>query len=280
MGKAGKLEVNNTVTRRQDGSASVRMQTGFWYEEPADNNPYLNKRAYCYGYDLQELMQHYSYTEVLFLIMRGELPTPEQTGLLTQLQIAFINPGIRHAATRAAINASVGRTDPAHYLPIGLSILSGSHLGAAEIYNSMRFFQARLGQDIQTVLQEFEIQIIEASRENTDTHPIPGFGRHFGDIDPFIQRIARQLAVLSEQNRYLDWGAQLSEALAGYQMGWLATGLVAAGMCDLNFTPRQGIGMYQLLCAPGIFAHADEYAQLPLEAFPFVGDDKYQIEVE
>jgi len=53
---------------------------------------------------------------------------------------------------------------------------------------------------------------------------------------------------------------------------------VAAILCELGFQPRMGAGMFQLISAPGIFAHGIEMANKPITAMPFPDDKDYSIE--
>ncbi|MDZ4261485.1 MAG: citrate synthase, partial [Pseudomonadota bacterium] len=109
---------------RNDAFAK-RTATKIWQEIASPDNPYLTESAQCHGYDLLELTQKRSFVDVLYLMFRGELPTANEATLLEQLMIALINPGPRHPATRAAMNAGVGSTDVEHILPIALTIYGG-----------------------------------------------------------------------------------------------------------------------------------------------------------
>ena len=121
-----------------------RTATKIWCETPSDDNPYIASRALCHGYDLIELMQNRSFVDVFYLLFRGELPSVEDSRLLEQLMIGLINPGPRHPATRAAMNAGVGKTNPVHILPIAASVLGGNYLGGGEIEQAIRFFRKHL----------------------------------------------------------------------------------------------------------------------------------------
>lgn len=98
---------------------------------PSPDNPYIAEHCRCRGYDLFELVQKRSFVDIIYLLLRGELPTKDQAQLFETLLVALINPGPRHPATRAAMNAGVGKTNTAHILPIALPVLGGDHLGAA-----------------------------------------------------------------------------------------------------------------------------------------------------
>ncbi len=267
--------------KRRDDIFAEKLKTRIWQEIPSDSNPYLAKACLCHGYELFDLMQNCRYSEVLYLLFRGELPDKDESKLLEQLQIALINPGLRHPATHSAVYAGVGKSDPAHILPISLSVLGGQHLGGAEVEQAMRFLRRACRKPVEFTIQQHILPMLE--QQNTvkaDIHPVPGFGSHFGDIDPLVNQMARHLQCLPASSKCLTWGMTFTSEIATYNIGWLMTGLAAAVFADLGFQPRAGAGLYQLLCAPGLLAHGLEYANKPLSAVPFVGDEQYQFESE
>ena len=265
--------------RSRNQAFAERTATRIWRETPSPTNPYIAQQALCYGYDLVELMQGCSFVEVFYLLLRGELPSREQAQLLEQLMIALVNPGPRHPATRAAMNAAIGKTDPVHILPIALGVLGGKHEGAGEIEAAMRFLRKASRQPAEQLAQ----QLVWPEAMDTpvdDEPPAPGFGRHYGGIDLLTRRLAEQLLCLPGAGSVLSWGEALAAQLAPQGRGWLATGLAAAVFCDLGFQPRAGACLYQLMAAPGLVAHGLELANKPITAMPFVKDEHYVIERE
>ena len=263
--------------RKRNMTFASRTVTRIWQETPSEKNPYLAEQCRCHGYDILELAQKRSFADVLFLLFQGELPTPEQARMLETLLIVLINPGPRHPATRAAMNAAVSKTHTQHLLPIGLSVLGGAHLGAAEVLASMRC----LAENLKRLPAEVARECLFAPRPaEGDFHPIPGFGSRFGGIDPMPRQMATLLVSLPGAGRALAWGEGFTEALAPYDMGWLAPGVAAAVLHYLGFSPWAGGGLFQLACAPGILAHGLELADKPITAMPFLDEEHYVIAAE
>ena len=255
-----------------------RTATKIWQEVESQNNPYLADSCLCHGYDLLELTQKCSFVEVFYLLFRGELPNPDEARILEQLMIALINPGPRHLATRAAMNAGVGGTDREHILPIALSIYGGSHLGAGEVHPAMDFFRKQSKYDPQQLA--YELIANNTPPQEGDWHIVPGFGSHFGGVDPMATKIANHLAGLPGKHEILLWGCAFANALNGHSLGWLAPAVAAAVLTDLGFNPRAGAGLFQLLGAPGLLAHGVELSNKPVTAMPFVKDENYVIKYE
>ena len=271
------MEKNKHTKVRSRNEAFVeKVNTRIWEECPDTDNPYIAETCRCHGYDIQDLMQQRSFIDVFYLLFRGELPNVEQAKLLECLMIALLNPGPRHPATRAAMNAGVGKTESVHILPIALAIMGGEHLGAGCIEASMRFLRKQIKTD-PTVLAQ---QLIESSDrpEQGDWEIAPGFGSRYGSIDIVPQKMATQLLELPASGKCLEWGQLFASSLSDQQLGWHMTGLAAAVMADLGFQPRMGAGLFQLMSAPGLFAHGIELANKPTTAMPFIKDENYVIE--
>lgn len=260
------------VQLRNEGFVD-KVETKVSCDLPDENNPYLAKRRLTRGYDLVDLMQNASYIEVLYLLFRGELPDEASTRLLEKLNIALMNPGVRHPATRAAMNVAVGKTNPAHILPVGAALLSGEYQGGAEIENAMRFIRKNQRKNIEQVLETLDA--ISESSANAKT--IPGFGSIYSDIDPIAQSVSSNLLEVSDDDSSVAWGCKLAARLNKKGIGWLMPGVAAAVYCDLGFQPRAGLLLFQLMSSPGVLAHSVELTNRPRTAMPFVKDQNYTI---
>lgn len=253
-----------------------RAATRIWSERPSPQNPYLADQCLCHGYDLLELVGKRSFPDMLFLLLQGEFPSPHQAEVLSALMVALANPGPRHPATRAVMNAAVSRTKAEHLVPIGLSLLGGEHLGGAEVEAGMRFLRLHRRRPPEQVAE----RLLEdwAPSFQGDARVAPGFGTRFGGIDPIPQQVVIRLAGLPGAGKALSWGCSFAEAVKPAGCGWLTPGVAAAALLDLGFPPRAGAGLFQIMSAPGILAHGVELLGRPLTAMPFVSNDDYAVE--
>jgi citrate synthase len=264
-----------TVESRGERFAE-RAATRIWSERPSSGNPFLADQCLCHGYDLLELVEKRSFPDMLFLLLQGELPNPHQAQLLSALMVALSNPGPRHPATRAVMNAAVSRTKAEHLVPIGLSLLGGEHLGGAEVAAGMRFLRLHRRKPPEQVAGRLLENQTPPSQG--DVRVAPGFGTRFGGVDPMPTRIAARLAALPAAGTALNWGCAFAKALEPTRQGWLVSGVAAAALLDLGFPSRAGAGLFQIMCAPGILAHGIELSGKPLTAMPFVKNDDYVVE--
>ncbi|WDE01169.1 hypothetical protein [Thalassomonas actiniarum] len=270
--------MTNAKKNRQEKKDFVyadKAQTNILLELPSDNNPYVTKTAYLHGYDVLELMAKKSFVETLLLLFTGELPPPEKVKLLEQLMVGLMNPGPRHPAVKAAMVAGVSKANAEHLLPVGLTVLGGKSNGAKEVELAMIFLQ----ENKEKLPEEVVSQLLKTSHQETvqgEFHLTPGFGNNYGSIDEFADGLAAQLFnAVNNSAEVIAWGKAFNETLKVHDMGWLKTGIAAAVFCELDLSPRQGNGFFQLLCAPGILAHGVEQTHKPITAIPMLSDEQH-----
>jgi citrate synthase len=261
------------VVSRKDPFVN-KVKTSIWKETATEKQGYLSDRAAYFGYDIIELMQTgYSQTDITFLLLQGELPTLKQRQLFDALAVLLSNPGPRHPATRAVMEAAVSKTRSQHLLPIGLMVLGGEQ-AAQGVETIMRFLRLNRRKTPATLA---EVSIDKYKGPQNDLEILPGFGPCFEQRQPLYRQFASSIQVKFHdyQLRYLEWSLSMDEALEETPCGIKATCLAGAILLDLGFHPRSGPGIFQLLSAPGLLAHGLEMANQPVSAMPFVSDENY-----
>jgi len=252
------------------------IRTRIWQEEAEPDNAFAAASCHCHGYDVYgELMIRASWIEYLFLLFRGEAPTAQQARLLEGLAIALANPGPRDAAVHAAMCGGVGGSTSASCLMAALAVGAGASGGAREVFNAMGDWQTR-GTDLGLWQTGLSMKPVE---DPSDVWPAAG---HPPGFDPYGVRcttpVMQTLTYLSSLGcgQSLAWlqANRLSlESAAGLPLSM--TGVVAAALSDLGYTPPQGEMLYLLLRLPGAAVHALEQRDGGYKNFPF-----FQIELE
>ncbi|WP_067869099.1 citrate synthase family protein [Neptuniibacter marinus] len=257
-----------------------KTSTSIWQETPSTTNPYTVSEARCHGYEHLALINNRSYTEVLFLMFQGELPTPEQHQLFEHLLTSLIHPGPRHNACRAAMNAAVSKTHVSHILPLSLNVLSGEQGGSHEVFQAMKYLQnnqqvtPRMG--AQALTQAAKILV--AQTDEGDIIPAPGFGTFYGSIDNYTQKIADNVFNHCSPGPHLRWAHAMLDGIdEELTLSWRIAGLAGACLLDLGFTPYTGELIFQIACAPGIAAQAAEKSNSPITEMPFLAEENYVI---
>jgi citrate synthase len=261
----------------RDDQFCEQISSAIWKETVDPDNPYLVSDAHCHGYSHLELVNRRSFADVLFLLFRGELPSAEQHQLFEHLLLSCIHPGPRHNACRAAMNAAVSKTHVSHVLPLALNVFSGEWQGSHEVYQSMKFLSQAVTSD---TLPSSKLDSCPTDgKQNTEDHSIaPGFGSQYGDIDPYSRKLADNLLTLAACGPHLKWATAFSELLSARKEGFRLSGLAAAALLDLGFSPYEGELIFQIASAPGIAAQAAEKANAALTEMPFIPESRYVIE--
>lgn len=265
--------------KRRDDQFSDKVETAIWKEKPAEDNPYHAEEVRLFGYDHLALANNTSFAEVFFLLFRGELPNAEQKTLFETLLISVIHPGPRHVAARAAMNAAVSKTHVSHILPLSMNVMAGEWQGSREVFQAMKFLSRNLHNSPDTCARDTLAALADCERQG-DLTAAPGFGSTYGTADAYAQKLADNLFANCVAGGNMQWARQFVSCLEGTDAGWRVTGLFAAALCDLGFTPYQGELLYQIASAPGIAAQAAEKSDQPITAMPFVSDQNYTIEGE
>jgi citrate synthase len=251
-----------------------QITTRIWRETAEEDNPFAASACFCGGYDVYgDLLGKASYVEYLYLLFKLERPTSSQAKLLEGLAVALANPGPRDHSVRAAMCSAVGGSTRASALIAALSVGAGNLGGGREVYTAAQYWM-QCGTDFgawEKMIQEPPIEE-RADVWPTMEHP-PGFDPNGVSCPtPVKQTLAYLSSLDNEDGHYLSWLASNREKLeqvAGLPLGM--SGVAAAALADLEFSPEQSEMLYLLLRLPGAAAHSLEQ-ELGWRKYPFFGD--------
>lgn len=255
----------NIKVKHRDDKYAEKYRTNIWLEKSDHENPFVETDTYCYGYSLDELANKVNFVDMLFLMLKGELPSDQQRSFLNKLMILFCHPGIRHEATRASILAGVGKTIPENILPAALLVFGGARTGAGNLAIIMRFISRNKRKTADDVIAE--------------KIDLPGFAAYYGSKDVMAPKMATWLIAEEYDTPNLEWALSASRLLTDKndERGLTKAAVVAAAFCDLGVMPRYGVGLYQLLAAPGLLMQGLEHSNKPATVLPFVADEDYEL---
>ena len=132
-----------------------KIKSEITLEMPSQDNEFLVKETRTHGYNVIDLMDNCDYSDVFFLLYNRELPTQTQKNLFRQLSVFLINLGPRHASSRTAANAAIGRTDVNHIVPIAMMGMGGDYGGSKEVEKAMRFLKQHFNDMPKTVANKY-----------------------------------------------------------------------------------------------------------------------------
>ncbi|MFG6439558.1 citryl-CoA lyase [Roseateles sp. LKC17W] len=248
---------------------SAPLTTRIWREQPEPDNPLAARSAHCHGYDVYgEMLGHAGWADMLFLLLQGEAPWPEQRALLEMLAVALANAGPRDAAVHAAMASAVGGAPAAAALMAALSVGAGRHGGARDVFDAMTAW-LECGADLPAWQRLLARPAAAAPDVWPDRERAAGFEPR-GPAGAGIVRQALHAMAGLPQARQLRWLAEHREALEAVAGRPLAmSGVAAAALGDLGLSPAQGEMLFLLLRLPGAAAHALEQGARGYKRFPF-----------
>jgi len=218
------------------------------------------------GYPIEELIGNVRFPDMIWLMLRGELPTRGQSDLLE----AALVPGVDHGPHAPSIAISCMAVSCG--LPVNgamasaINVLDDVHGGAGqqcmELY---REIDAAAGADGDLVAAAEAI--IRRRREAGDKI-VPGFGHRFHPIDPrtapLFALVANAVAAGTVSGRWAAIGQAVEDALKAVTSRHIPMnidGITAVIFCELGFEPELGRGLFVLSRSVGILAHAWEQIQ-------------------
>lgn len=252
-----------------DTESPHTVHSRIWREEPEPDNPFAARAAYCRGYDVYgEMLGHARWVDMLFLLFRDEPPSTAQADLLESLAVALANPGPRDASVHAAMCGGVCGSTAAASLMAALGVGAGQLAGGREVFLAMQGWAA-CGTELAAWLGWLATRSATPGSIWPAQEHAPGFDPHGVSTATPVRQALACLARLST-GPHLTWLEANLPALETAAACPLAlSGVAAAALADLGFTPEQGEMLHLLLRLPGAAAHALEQRRDGYKKFPF-----------
>jgi citrate synthase len=241
-------------------NATAELAAEYWRTEIIDISPGVIRTR---GYPIEQLIGKVSFPEMIWLMLRGELPLPEQAALLEAALVASVDHG-PHAPSIAIARMAISCGLPLNgAMASAVNTLDDVHGGAGqqavELFHAIdaRVVQGEaLPSAIATVLNEF----IAAHGKF-----IPGFGHRFHPVDPRAPRLLALVDMAAKAGTVDGRFASIARAIEvelhsrkGKTIPMNIDGATAVIYAELGFAPALARGIFCLSRSVGILAHAWE----------------------
>jgi citrate synthase len=258
-----------------ESGAVERIHTRIWHEEPDPDNAFAGSAAYCHGYDVVgDMLGNARWVEMLYLLFRGEAPSRKQADFLEALAVTFANPGPRDPSVHAAMCAGVCGSTAASSLIAALAVGAGGLSGSRDVLLAMQCWTS-CGTDLSAWRAHIAVGRKVGISIWPDAQHVPGYDPYANAASPLVRQALAKLARLSP-GECLNWLERHQTDLEETAGGALSfSGIAAAALHELGFTPEQGEILHLLLRLPGAAAHALEQRGYGFRKFPF-----FEVEVE
>lgn len=237
----------------------------WWRTEIIDMEP--GKIAFR-GHHIQDLIGQVSFPQMIWLMLRGDLPSEDQSGLLESALVAAVDHGPQApsiAAARMAVTCGLGLNGA---LSSAVNMLDDVHGGAGEQAVELYHWIAEALESEEMSLSEATSSMLDKwSRERS--RYAPGFGHRFHK--PEDPRAPRLLALVDEAVAKSACGGQFAAIArsvqavlnerAGKPVPMNIDGATAVIYAELGFQPPLARGLFCLSRSVGVLAHAWEQMQ-------------------
>lgn len=241
----------------------IAEATQWWTTEIIDIHP---GKIVIRGYPIEELIGQLTFPQMIWLMVRGDLPTPDQALLLDAALVASVDHGPHAPSIAVARMAVTCGAELNGAMASAINVLADVHGGAGqqcmELYEHVcneMLCGAPLAAAVDKVLDRHVAEIGKI---------IPGFGHRWHPVDPRVAPLlglaeaAVDAKVVSGQ--FIAIGREIERGLkrrTGKPIPMNIDGVTAVIFSELGFAPPMGRGLFILSRSVGILAHAWEQTQ-------------------
>lgn len=207
------------------------------------------------GYSITDLMEKLSYSEAVYLILKGELPNKGEAALMNAILVSSIDHGPSPPSVLATRTVVSGGNTINAAIAGGVLTIGDTHGGAIEQCAKILQEQATKGDDVTRIASE----LVDWLKENKMR--MPGFGHRLHNVDPRTVKLFE----IAERHGYKGEHIELCKAIEkvlseklGKKLPINIDGAIAAVISDMGFDWRLGKGFFIISRVPGLLAHAYE----------------------
>jgi citrate synthase len=219
------------------------------------------------GYAIEDLIGRISFPAMIWLMLRGELPSEGQADLLGTALMAAVDHGPQApsiAIARMAATCGVGINNA---MASAINVLGDVHGGAGE--QCVEIYQAIAARMDSGLALAAAVEAELAAVAERGIKFVPGFGHRFHPIDPRAPRLLEVVEAAAAEGvvggRFAAIGRAVEEALAqrkgGKRIPMNIDGATAVIYAELGFPPPLCRGLFVLSRSVGALAHAWEQMQ-------------------
>jgi citrate synthase len=216
-------------------------------------------KIFLRGYPLHELMGKITFSQAIYLALKGELPSEKTGKLIDAILVSSIDHGATPPSVLAARTVASTGADLNSSVSAGILAISKYHGGAIE--EAMAVFEEAVRRKEESKLLEDEvvIEIIKEKKEKGER--ISGFGHRIHTKDPRTQKLFSLAEELGFSGRYVSIAKAFEkglEKILGKSLPINVDGAIAALLCELGIPKELGNSFFIMARVPGLIAHIYE----------------------
>jgi citrate synthase len=211
------------------------------------------------GYRQEDLIGNVPYPHVVYLLLKGELPSPEYGKMMDAILTACIDHGVTPPSALAARTVASGGVPLPTAVAAGVLSIGDAHGGAIE--KGAQFLQQgihRMNTEHKTLV---EIAAILVQEKQTQKERILGFGHRVHTQDPRTQKLFKLADELHIAGEHIALSKHIEHELErslGKKLPINVDGAIAAIISDMGFDWRLGKAFFLLGRVAGLTAQVYE----------------------
>jgi len=211
------------------------------------------------GYRLDEMMGRVSFAQMVYLLLKGELPSENTGKLIEAIFVSSVDHGTTPPSALSAITvASTGATLNAS-VAAGILAISQFHGGAIE--ECMRILiDTKKMMDVKKIDPALAAaETIRFYKENKKR--LSGFGHRLHTDDPRTKKLfglAEQFNIARDFVELAQTFEKELEKTSGKKLPLNVDGAIAALLCEMEFDPILANAFFMIARVPGLVAHIYE----------------------
>ncbi|HJS32139.1 MAG TPA: citryl-CoA lyase [Alphaproteobacteria bacterium] len=243
--------------------AGQKAARDWWRTEVIEISPGIIRMR---GYPVEQLIGRIDFPQMIWLMLRGALPSKAEADLLTATLVASVDHGPQApsiAIARMAATCGVGINNA---MASAINVLGDVHGGAGE-QAMMLYSDIAAAHDEGEALAAAAAAAIDAFFASGEKF-VPGFGHRFHPVDPRAPRLLELVDAAAKAGTVRGHFAAIGRAVEadlmrrkGKRVPMNIDGVSAVVFAELGFPPPLGRGLFILSRAVGILAHAWEQTQ-------------------
>jgi len=211
------------------------------------------------GYPVDQLMGKISFSQAVYLVLKGEMPSPEEGKLIDAILVSSVDHGASPPSVLTARTVASTGAEMNSAVAAGVQAISRFHGGAIE--EGMNLFiriNNRIDQSgesrekaTRSILKEMKKKKQRAS----------GFGHRLHKKDPRTQRLFDLADESGLAGEFVKTALAVEKALkemTGKSLPINVDGAIAALLCELKIPPEIGNAFFILSRVAGLVAHVHE----------------------
>jgi citrate synthase len=211
------------------------------------------------GYKIDELMGQISFSRMVYLLFKGELPSEKTGKLIDAMFVSSVDHGttppsalsaITVASTGAPLNASVAA---------GILAISTFHGGAIEECMRILLKAKELMKTQSLTSSEAAHSVITDYR--SQNRRLSGFGHRLHTDDPRTRKLFALAKSYGHAGIFVEIARAVEEQMektVGKKLPINVDGAIAALLCELEFDPILANAFFMIARVPGLVSHIYE----------------------